>query len=327
MGLAGVIGAILAAVVIAAALVVLYLLWVSWRIRRRAERAVPRRGKFVTVDGNRIHFVEKGSGPPILMVHGLGGTWAHFQPLFAGLEKDFRLIAIDRPGSGYSTRQNDQPGDTREQAAFLVRLIEALDIDKPLVVGHSLGGAITLALAVDHPDRIAGIVLISPLTQFREDVPPEFGAINIRRPWLRRLIAEMVSAPNALRLAPATHAYVFAPQQPPADYMTAGGAMIAVIPSHFYAASTDFVATRGGDVREIAKRYGEIALPAGMVFGSADRVIGADQHGRALAAAMPALDAVFLDGLGHMPQYSHAAEVAALIRRVAARAFAGRAAA
>ncbi|MBX3529780.1 MAG: alpha/beta fold hydrolase [Rhizobiaceae bacterium] len=331
MGFAGVIAAILAALLVAALLVLGYLLYVSWRIRRRAERLVPPRGKFIEVDGNRIHYVDRGvsseaGGPPILMVHGLGGTQAHFQPLLSGLAKDFRVIAIDRPGSGYSTRRNDRPGDTREQAAFLVKLIDALGLEKPLVVGHSLGGAITLAMAVDFPQRIAGIVVISPLTQFREDVPPAFAAINIRRPWLRRLIAETISAPNAARMAAATHAFVFAPQQPPADYMVAGGAMLALKPSHFYAASTDFVATRGGDVRAVAARYGEIGIPAGMAFGTADRVIDSEEHGRALAVAMPGLDAVFLEGVGHMPQYSHAAEVEALIRRIAGKAFAGRAA-
>jgi pimeloyl-ACP methyl ester carboxylesterase len=299
----------------------LYLLWVSWRIRRRAERLVPPPGKFITVDGNRIHYVERGDGPPILMVHGLGGTQFHFQPLIASLAKDFRVIAIDRPGSGYSTRRNDLPGDPREEAAFLAQLIDALEIEKPLVVGHSLGGAITLALAVDFPERIAGIVLISPLTRHRDDVPPGFGALNITRPWLRWLIAETISAPNAARLAAATHAFVFAPQAPPKDYMTTGGAMIALRPSHFHAASTDFVGTRRGTIRDTAARYGEIAMPAGLVFGTADQVIDCDLHGRSLEAAIPGIDAVFLEGVGHMPQYSHTGDVEALIRRIATRAF------
>lgn len=324
MGLAGVIAAILAALLAAALLVVLYLLWVTWRIRRRAEKLVPPPGKFVTVDGNRIHYVERGDGPPILMVHGLGGTQFHFRPLFAGLEKDFRLVAVDRPGSGFSTRRGHLPGSPREQAAFLVSFMEAVGIDRPLVVGHSLGGAVTLALALDFPEKIAGIVLVSPLTQHRDDVPPQFGALNIRSPLLRRIVAETVSAPNAVKLGPQTLEFVFGPQKPPADYAVAGGAMSAVRPSHYYASATDFVAV-GDTMKVLAPRYGTLTVPAGMVFGTADRVLEAERHGRALAAAMPGLDAVFLDGVGHMPQYSHAAEVEALIRRVAAKAFAGRA--
>jgi pimeloyl-ACP methyl ester carboxylesterase len=326
MGLAGVVAAILAAVLLAAAIVALYLLWISWRIRRRAERLVPPAGRIVEFEGSRVHFVERGEGPPLLLVHGLGGTWFHFRPLMAALARDFRVVAIDRPGSGYSTRRGDRPGTPREQAAWLLDFAEALGLDRPLVVGHSLGGAITLAMAVDSPQRIAGIVLISPLSQHRDDVPPEFAALNIRRPWLRRLIAETVSAPNAARLAAATHDYVFSPQKPPAGYMVEGGAMIALRPSHFHAAATDFVATRDGSVREVAARYGEIAMPAGLVFGTADRVLEVERHGRPLATAVPGIDAVFLEGVGHMPQFSHAAEVEALIRRVAGRAFAGRAA-
>lgn len=320
MGAAGVIGAIAAAVLVAALIVLLYLLWISRRIRRRAERLVPPPGRFVEVDGNRIHYVDRGSGPPLLLVHGLGGTQFHFNPLFGRLEGDFRVIAPDRPGSGYSTRRGDRPGNPREQAAFLVRFMETLGIERPLVVGHSLGGAIALAMAVDHADSIAGIVLISPLTQHRDDVPPEFGALNIRRPWLRRLIAETISAPNAQKMAPQVHAFVFGPQPPPDDYAVAGGAVTALRPSHFYAASTDFVSV-GDTLRQLAPYLGRIALPAGMAFGTADRVLECDRHGRPLAASLPGIDAVFLDGAGHMPHYAHAAEVEALIRRVAAKAF------
>ncbi len=326
MGLVGVIAAILAAVLVAAFLVVLYLLWVSFRIRRRAERLVPPPGRFVTVDGNRIHYFERGDGPPILMVHGLGGTQFHFAPLIAGLERDFRVVAVDRPGSGYSTRRGDKPGSPIEQAAFLTRFMDAVGLDRPLVVGHSLGGAVSLALALDHPDRVAGLVLISPLTQHdARPVPPAFAPLNLRKPWLRRLIAETVSAPNAMKLAPQTLDFVFGPQQPPADYAIAGGGMAALRPSHFYAASTDFVAIRN-TMRRLQSRYGELAMPVGLAFGTADRVIDAERQGRPLQGQIAGLDAVFLDGVGHMPQYSHAAEIVALIRRVAAKAFAGGAA-
>ena len=320
MGLAGVIAAVFAALLAAALLVALYLVWVSWRIRRRAERLVPPPGKFITVDGHRNHYTDQGHGPPILMVHGLGGTQFHMAALPARLKGSFRVIAVDRPGSGFSTRRGDVPANPREHAAFLVRFMDALGIEKPLVVGHSLGGAITLALAVDYPDRIAGIVLISPLTQHRDDVPPQFAGLNIRSPLLRWVVAETISAPSAVRLGPQTLDFVFGPQQPPPDYAVAGGAMIALRPSQFYAASTDFVAI-GDTMKVLAPRYGDIKLPAGMVFGTADRVLESDVHGRGLAAAMPGMETVFIEGVGHMPQYSHGDDVEALIRRVAARAF------
>ena len=321
MGLAGVIAAILAALLVAAALVVLYLLFVTWRIRRRAEKLVMPTVKFVSVGGNRIHYVDRGQGPPILMVHGLGGTQFNFQPLYPGLEGDFRLVAVDRPGSGFSTRRGITPASPTEQARFLVEFMDAVGLDRPLVVGHSLGGAISLALALDHPERVAGLVLISPLTQHRDDVPPQFAALNIRSPLLRRIVAETISAPTAIRMRQQTLDFVFGPQQPPPDYAVAGGAMAALRPSHFYASSTDFSAI-GDSVKASEERYGELAMPVGLVFGSADRVLEVDRHGRPFAERIADVDAVFLEGVGHMPQYSHAGEIEALIRRVAAKAFA-----
>src|SRR5690606_7041590 len=80
-----------------------YYLRQTSRITREAERLVPPSGKFITIDGHKVHYVEEGSGPPILFVHGLGGSLFNFShPLFAELSADFRVMALDRPGSGYS---------------------------------------------------------------------------------------------------------------------------------------------------------------------------------------------------------------------------------
>src|SRR5690606_18301123 len=97
----GLVAAALAAVL----LVSTYFVWLTRRIARDAEHAVPPRGRFVTVEGCDIHYVERGEGRPILMIHGLGGTLHHMRrPLMEEFGDGYRLIALDRPGSGYSTR-------------------------------------------------------------------------------------------------------------------------------------------------------------------------------------------------------------------------------
>lgn len=306
----------------AAALVAAYFVWRTQTIARRAERLVPARGKFVEIDGNRIHYVEEGEGPPILFIHGLGGTLHHMRhPLFGGKIPGYRLIALDRPGAGWSTRAPGASARLPEQAALIAKFIDRLGLEKPLVVGHSLGGMITLTLALNHPDKISGIVLIAALTRHREGVPPEFAPIYIRSPLKRWLLANTVAIPAALKMAPATLAYVFGPQETPKDYMTEGGGELGLRPGHFINTVMDLVAI-ADDMPALSKRFSEIDMPAGMIFGTADKVLNYTENGEEFRGLIKGLDFETVEGIGHHPQYWAADRVAAMIGRVAQRAFA-----
>ena len=321
MGIGGILATLLAVIIAAAILVAGYYVYVTWRISRHAERLVPPPGKFVTVDGHRIHYVERGQGRPILFVHGLGGTQFQFRPLFPGLEKDFRLVAVDRPGSGYSRRNGLAPASPKEHAAFLARLIAELGLERPLVVGHSLGGAVSLALALDHPDSISGLALLSPLTQREGKVAPQFADLYVPSPLKRRIIARTVAIPRSVKAAPQTLDFIFGPQQPPADYAVAGGAMSTLRPAHFFGTSTDFGAI-GRVMKEQQARYGELSVPVGILFGTADRVVDWQRHGKALEGVVPGLDFETVEGVGHMPQFAATDRVVAFVRRMAGKAFA-----
>lgn len=112
----------------------------------RVERRVPADGRFIDIDGRRVHYLERGTGPAIVMIHGLGGQMRNFgYALLDRLSADHRVILIDRPGSGYSAPIAQ--ANIRAQAAHIAAFITAMGLDRPLVVGHSLGGAIALALA------------------------------------------------------------------------------------------------------------------------------------------------------------------------------------
>lgn len=313
---------ILLALAAAAFLVILYLAWTTSRIARGAEKAVPPVGRFVEIDGQRIHYIDAGEGRPILMVHGLGGTLHHMRrPLMEAFGEGYRLIALDRPGSGYSTRARGAGASLAEQARFIAKFIDALQLERPLLVGHSLGGAIALATALDFPGKISGLALLSPLTHYEESLPPEFRALAIASPLKRRLIARTIAVPMSIRNAPQTLDFVFGPQKPPADYAVAGGAMVGLRPSHFFATSTDAVEARR-DLRQQQERYGELAMPVGILFGTADRVLDYRRQGLAMEGRIAGLELESVDGIGHMPQYAVTGQVVAFIRRIAARAFA-----
>jgi pimeloyl-ACP methyl ester carboxylesterase len=307
---------------VAAFAVIGYFVWTTQGIARRAEARVPARGKFVEVDGNRIHYVEEGEGRPIVFVHGLGGTLHHFRhPLFGGRLPGYRLIALDRPGAGYSTRAANATARLPEQAEVIARFIDRLGLEKPLVVGHSLGGMMTLTLALNHPEKISGIVLLSALTRHRDGIPPEIAPIYITSKLKRWLVAHTVAIPAALKLAPQTLAYVFGPQPTPEGYMTEGGGELGLRPGHFQNMVADLVAV-ADDMAELEKRFGEIDMPAGMAFGNADRVLNYATNGDDFRDRIRGLDFEMLDGIGHHPQYAATDRVVALIRRVAERAFA-----
>ena len=147
-----------------AAIVAGLMLYAAWTARR-VEKALPPLGRFVEVDGGRIHYLEQGSGPTLLLIHGLGGQMRNFtHSLLERLKGDYRLIIVDRPGSGYSTRPPGASATIRAQADTVARFMDALRLERPLVVGHSLGGAIALSLALNHPEKVGGLALLAPLT-------------------------------------------------------------------------------------------------------------------------------------------------------------------
>jgi len=311
---------VVAIIVLAALALILFQIVRTRAIAAEAERLVPVAGQFVEVDGNRIHYVDRGQGRPILFIHGLGAQLHQFfGPLFPELD-GFRLVAIDRPGSGYSVRAKGSSGRPTEQARVIAGLIDALKLEKPLVVGHSLGGAVALALALNHPDRVAGLALLSPHVRHRTEVAPEFAPLHIPSPLRRWAVSHTVAVPTAKKYADATLAYVFDPQSPPADYMTKGGGSLGLRPAHFYGSSTD-VTDISGDYPALEQRYGEIKLPIGILFGTADKVLDYRANGLDMVGKIPGLDLELLEGVGHMPQFAEPKRTADFIRRMAAKAF------
>lgn len=308
-------------IVLGAVLYVGYFAYATQRIAANAEKAVPPAGKVIEVDGNRIHYVEAGRGRPILFIHGLGAQFHQFRhPLFGRLQGDFHLVALDRPGSGYSVRARGASAGVSEQARVIVRFMDKLGLEKPLVVGHSLGGMVALAIAIEHPDRVAGLALLSPYTRYSDKTGPAFAPLHIAQPWRRWLISQTFAIPAALKTAPQVLDFIFGPQAMPADYPIAGGGMSGLRPSHFYATCSDLVAT-AEDMPRLQARYGEIKVPVGILFGTADRVLPHKPHGLAMKDKIAGLDLDLAEGIGHMPQFVATDQVEAFIRRMAGKAF------
>lgn len=294
------------------------------RAVRRIETAVPMDGRHIEIDGERIHYVEYGSDeakrPPIVFVHGLGGQMRNFAYLpLDTLAREHRVILVDRPGSGYSTRGEHRAANIRAQAKTLARFIDALGLQAPVVVGHSLGGAIALALALDHPKSVARVALIAPLTHQQTEVPKAFRALVVRSARVRRFIANTIATPLGLATTNATLNAVFAPDAAPADFATRGGALLSVRPVGFFNASRDLLALEDADdLAQMEQRYAQLSVPVDVLFGRDDIVLDWQRHGDALRRRSSQVTLEVVSG-GHMLPASAPAMTCEWLRAVLAK--------
>ena len=291
----------------------------SARMTRRIEAAVPINGRFLEINGERFHYVDEGKGPPLVMIHGLMGSSRNLTyALSAQLREHFRVITLDRPGSGYSTRRAETAADLPGQARQVASFIKTLDLDKPLVLGHSLGGAISLALALDHPYAVSGLILVAPLTHPQRLLPLVFMSLAIRPGWLRRYMAHTLTMPIGLLTKGSVVKGVFAPDPAPEDFATRGGGLLGMRPDNFYAASTE-INLVNDFLPDMVKRYPQLTLPIGLIYGAQDKVLDFRKHGQALASLVPGLKLQLVEGRGHMLPITATERVAAVVEQVAKR--------
>jgi len=287
---------------------------------RKVESLLPPQGRFVDVPGARLHVREFGqgfgAGRAILLVHGLGGQSSHFSyALAALLARRYRVVAVDRPGSGWSTRASEAGPDLSSQAAALAALIERLALGQPLVVGHSLGGAVALALALGHPAKVAGLALLAPLTHMRTDVPAVFKGLTIASPLLRKLVAWTLLVPRSIQSGRQTLEQVFGPEPVPRDFGTKGGGLLSLRPAAFLAASDDLQALPARLPAQ-QERYQELGIPVAVLYGKDDRILDWRANGRALADKVPGARLELVAG-GHMLPVTQPEVCAAFIEGVA----------
>jgi pimeloyl-ACP methyl ester carboxylesterase len=289
-------------------------------ITRSIEKAVPPLGQFIDLDGARIHYLDRGRGPTIVLIHGLTGQMRNFTHSLVDLLIDeFRVIAIDRPGSGYSTRTPGASAALTAQGDLIARFIQAMGLERPLVVGHSLGGAVSLAIALDRPECAGGFALIAPLTVPQEQVPTPFRALVMQSSWRRKIVAWTIAPPAAIRRGQETLAIVFGPDKPPADFATKGGGLLGLRPKNFIGASEDLIGV-AIDLPKMVERYSSIAVPIAILFGRDDGILNYESHGTAMQKIVPGLSLELVPG-GHMLPVTAPKRTAEFIK-AAARKFA-----
>ncbi len=269
-------------------------------IGSQAAVASPRTGKMTKVRGGKIHWIEEGSGKPVVMIHGLGGNIHNFTyALNTELSEKFRVITIDRAGCGWSERDGAEQASLPEQARMIAEFIQAEDLGKPLIVGHSLGGAIAETMALNHPDQVGALALLCPATNDVGQVPDAFKGIDIPKPWLVPIVGHMLSGTMSLFMEKKVFTEVFAPEPIAPDFLERGGGILGRRPESFIAAAQDLAQSRDS-VHDVLGREAELKkTKIGVLYGASDNILDPTLHGKEFAEKTGA-SYEELEGRGHM---------------------------
>ncbi|MBY6153057.1 alpha/beta fold hydrolase [Vannielia litorea] len=286
--------------------------------RRSAEAEYPPVGPVVEVAGKRVHYVEAGQGPAVILIHGAGGNLRDFTfRMVDALKGRYRVIAIDRPGLGHSEAIAGG-GTPQQQAAILDALAARLGVRRAVVVGHSYGGAVAMAWAVEHPERVAAVVSLAGATMPWEGPLDGFYSLT-GSPAGRTFAVPVISALASESRIETALADIFKPQRPPRGYLEHVGAPLTVRASSLRNNGQQVLKLKAA-LQQLSPRYPSLRIPVEVVHGTADTTVGIDIHARPMAALIPGARVTALPGVGHMPHHANPQATLAAIDRAAARA-------
>jgi pimeloyl-ACP methyl ester carboxylesterase len=269
------------------------------------ERAHPAQGKMIDVAGATLHVVDIGPRdsalPPIVMIHGASSNLETMRlPLGDRLAKTHRVILIDRPGHGWSVRAREQDSTPAIQARMIDDALKQLGIGPAVFVVHSWAGALGARMALDYPQRVAGLVMLAPVAY------PWRGGVGwynkvVAMPVIGPLLAYTITLPLGCLLAEPGARGVFLPQAMPRDYVRKSATLLLLRPREFLANARDLVTLKAA-VAEQAPRYADIRTPTVVITGDSDDTVSPNIHSRPFSAAVPGAKLIVLPGVGHMVQ-------------------------
>lgn len=288
------------------------------------ERAYPPTGRFVDVEGGRLHVLELGSpdATPVVLLHGASGNLGDMKLALGGrLAERYRVIMVDRPGHGWSDRPGGRRADASpaRQAALIRQALQRIGVTRAILVGHSWSGALATAYALAYPEEVSGLVLLAPVTH-----PWPGGIVWYNRiltiSYVGPLFARTLALPiGSLLIGPGVRD-VFAPQTPPDNYAAQAGGRMILRPQELEANAWD-VARLKAFVTAQAQHYGSIQAPTAIVAGDADDTVSIKIHAQAIAAMLPRGKLHELSNVGHMVHFAAPELVVGIIDDIATGKF------
>ena len=283
---------------------------------RQAERDNPPTGRLIDVDGVQVHYAELGEGEPLVLLHGNGSMVQDFMSsgFVRQAAKRYRVIAFDRPGYGYSDRPRSTVWTPAAQAELLRSALQQIEAPRALILGHSWGASVAIALALAHPEMVRGLIVESGYcyASVRGDVVL-MSAPAV--PVLGDILRYTVSPPLARLLWPKMIRKLFSPAPVPATFAAVPPEM-AIRPSQLRASAAES-ALMIPDAVALQSRYGELTMPVAIVAGSEDKMVDLDHQALRLHRALPGSFLHVVEGCGHMVHHTAPHEVMAAVEAVA----------
>ena len=269
------------------------------------QRAYPAQGKVIEVAGASLNIVDIGprdaGGPAVVMIHGASSNLEIMrQPLGDRLAEKHRVILIDRPGHGWSTRARLDDSTPAIQGRMIDEALEKLGVGRAVLVVHSWSGALGARMALDYPQRVAGLVMLAPVAY---PWPGGVGWYNkvVTTPVIGPLLAYTITLPLGFFLTESGSRGVFLPQIMPRDFVSKTATPLLLRPREFLANARDLVTLKAA-VAEQVPRYANIGAPMVVITGDVDKTVSTNIHSRPLTAVVPNAKLIVLPDVGHMVQ-------------------------
>lgn len=286
---------------------------------RQAEHDNPPAGQFIEVDGVRLHYVERGAGPALVLLHGNGILANDFEAsgLMERAAEHYRVIAFDRPGYGHSDRPRSTIWTPLAQAKLLHKALRQLGAGHAVVLGHSWGTLVALSMALEFPHEVRGLVLVSGYyyPSVRLDAPLSSPpAIPIVGDLLRYTVAPLLGR----LMWPLLVKRIFGPPEVPERFKRLPVWMM-LRPSQLRASAAES-ALMIPSAAILRKRYPELKMPVAIIAGSDDLVASAEHNAERLKRELPDSALHIEPGIGHMVHYARPDQVMAAIDSLRAAA-------
>ena len=270
--------------------------------------------KFVNVEGANLHFVIKGTGRPVVLIHGNPGSCQDWTRLYGPLSLRYQVIAFDRPGHGHSDRPNHKDITVEVQAYLLHAALHQLRVERPILVGHSWGGALAMAYALEYQRDVSGLVLLAPAV-YEGDDGVSFLSKVPAWPVIGDLVNFLFTPLIAAWLVRTDLKKAFAPDAVPKHYLRHTLAEWTRPKKVKWYSIDD--ALLNESLPKLSPRYPELDIPTAIITGDSDLIVPANENAHRLAESLAKARLSVLPNTGHQVPFTRPDAVVEAIDSVA----------